>query len=64
VERLLMWMDDIFTQLVTMDYPDAIPKVCAAAPTRRRHHRTHPRGYHPQLQAERAGTTLTRLSDS
>ncbi len=24
VERLLMWMDDIFTQLVTMDYPDAI----------------------------------------
>ena len=24
VERLLGWMDDIFTQLVTMDYPDAI----------------------------------------
>lgn len=24
VERLLTWMDDIFTQLVTMDYPDAI----------------------------------------
>ena len=24
VERLLSWMDDIFTQLVTMDFPDAI----------------------------------------
>jgi len=24
VERLLLWMDDIFTQLITMDYPDAI----------------------------------------
>ncbi|HAE85154.1 MAG TPA: haloacid dehalogenase [Anaerolineaceae bacterium] len=24
VERLLRWMDDIFTQLVTMDFPDAI----------------------------------------
>jgi len=24
VERLLAMMDDIFTQLVTMDYPDAI----------------------------------------
>lgn len=24
VERLLGWMDDIFSQLVTMDYPDAI----------------------------------------
>ncbi len=24
VERLLLWMDDIFTRLITMDYPDAI----------------------------------------